>query len=198
MKEILILLMSPHAGGVTDSLGRYFAAGLSQGSHSVRILALRDYSFQSCDGCNSCYAAPHKCKFADKDDLSFLYSSLENAALAVLVSPIYFYALPALSIAFIDRAQSLWNGSKGNILKKAFPPGIALFAAARTMGQKLFTGASLCLSSFFTTIGSSLLVKYAFRDLDNISTLESRPRIKRFLYNKGRDWAIYLSLNAKP
>lgn len=198
MSEILILQCSPHAGGVSDRLARYFADGLSTGSCPVRILALRDIPFHACDGCNACKKAPYECSYAAKDDLSELYAALQNSRLAVFSSPIYFYALPSLCLAFIDRAQSLWNKSQNIANSKTFPPGIALFAAARAKGQKLFTGASLCLSCFLKSGGGTLLAKYAFRDLEHIDALAARPHIQSLLFAKGREWARYVSLNSRP
>lgn len=195
MREILILRCSPHADGVTDRLASYFASGLAGENYPVRDLALRDFSFNSCDGCNYCLKAPHICKFQEKDDLSFLYSVLQNSSLAVFVSPVYFYALPAICAAFIDRAQALWNKGQSDYSARYLPPGIALFAAGRANGLKLFTGAALCISCFFRAAGSALIAKYAFRQLENLPALESRPGIKTFLCKKGRDWARYVTLN---
>lgn len=193
MKEILVLRCSPHAGGVSDSLAAYFAEGIAECAYPFRLCALRDYNFCACDGCGICSREPFKCKFEQDDNLSALYGALQNVFLLVIASPIYFYALPALCTAFIDRGQALWNIQKSQPLP--FPRGLAIFAAARSRGPQLFKGASLCLSSFFNSLASSLLTSYAFRALENTSSLAARPEIKSFLRTKGRAWARYAMLN---
>lgn len=195
MKEILIFRCSPHPAGVTDHLADYFAAGLRTETLSVRSITLRNSPVHACDGCGSCAAKPYKCKFAELDQQAYFFSLMTKAALVVFCAPIYFYALPAICTAFLNRAQELWQTNSDK--KLIFSPGIVLLAAGRQQGKKLFNGATLSFSYFFKAGASKLIAAYGFRGLDNLCALEARPDIKENLFYKGVAWAKFCKLNNK-
>lgn len=191
MKDFLAIRCSPRPGGVSDRLAEYFAEGLAESGGAARVISLRDYDFHPCDGCGRCAAFPHACRF--QDQFNILYDYLAGAALAVVSAPVYFYALPAICAAFINRGQALWQNNNSN---KKIAPGIAIFAAGRSRGARLFTGSSLSFFYFFKAGGSRLLARYGFKGMENPDSLEKKPSIRRFLFDKGKAWARYAALNA--
>lgn len=54
MKKILGIGASPRKGGNTDILLSYLSKGASNQNTLVEEIHLRDYSFQSCIGCERC------------------------------------------------------------------------------------------------------------------------------------------------
>ena len=108
MNPALVLMCSPHAGGVSDTLAKSFAAGLDDGGYPAACIALREHPVLPCLGCGACVRAPHACVLACKDDAEWLFARFAEAPLVVLASPIFFYALPAGFKAWIDRGLEFW------------------------------------------------------------------------------------------
>ena len=195
VKKLLFLSCSPHKDGVGDSLASCFANAFLPSGLPLELLFLRDFHILPCDGCSFCAHAPHSCKFLHRDELQTLYSRISASALLILVAPIYFYALPAICAAFINRAQQLWHRNRQNSGSGAFPPGLLLLAAGRDRGKKLFTGAKLSFGYFFRATASSLLATYGFRGLENVNSFRRNEGLKAFLEIKAGAWATYTRLN---
>jgi multimeric flavodoxin WrbA len=83
-----------------------------------------------------------------------LFAALDAAPVAVFASPIYFYHVPAIFKAFIDRAQRryevrLADGPGQAADRLAYP----LLVAGRPRGERLFEGALLTLKYFLWPFG---------------------------------------------
>lgn len=195
LNEVTVLQCSPHAEGVSDRIAEYFSAAFWNNSFLVRQLALRDFQIHPCTGCNHCAQNGQACVYHDKDDVAYIYSILQSSILTIISAPVYFYALPAICAAFIDRAQYFWNNPPTLKSSRPFQAAILLLSAGRVLGHKLFMGAESSLSIFFRTGGGHILAKYAFRGLNCVDNLHSRPEIRETLYQKGHDWARYILLN---
>lgn len=162
--KTLILAGSPRAGGNSDTAVAWMARGIREAGGTVEIIALRDWRIQACTACGAC-AVEGRCILEAHDDVERLFQRMEAAERLVFASPVFFYGLPARFKAFVDRAQSRWVGcAQGKIM----PPkaGLALLVAARTQGEKLFSGCLLTLRSFASVLGISVLQEYCLRGYD--------------------------------
>jgi len=65
-----------------------------------------EHSIKPCTGCGHC-REKRECIF--DDDMTQIYSQIENARLISISSPVYFSSLPAPLKALIDRCQLLWE-----------------------------------------------------------------------------------------
>lgn len=151
-----VFLCGPRAGGNSDTAGLAFAEGLRRGGADPLLVRLRDHEVCSCRGCGACAKGPaHACPLAG-DEAEALFAVLAGAPLAVFASPIYFYHLPALFKAWIDRAQRhyerrLSRQAAGEPFAER--PATALLVAGRAEGRQLFTGALLTLRYFLWPFG---------------------------------------------
>lgn len=162
MSHILIVLCSPRAQGVTDSLGLAFARGAQLAGVETRVEALRQHDYKACTGCNFCRRPPHVCVF-DEDGASRLFAMFQQASLVVFASPIYFYALPAHFKAFIDRGQKFWASSA----KVASPTPVLVFLnAARPRGRLLFSGALRTIRWFLADLGAKIEDMRLYRGME--------------------------------
>lgn len=186
MRKILIIKCSPHAGGATDRLADFFAQGVMEEGRPASALALRDYQIYPCVGCGFCAAPPHECRV--HDDCGRLMAEMAGSALSVMAAPIYFYALPAICAAFINRAQAFWAGRP----LKAFPPAVLILASGRKAGARLFSGALLSFHYFFKALGGNVLAAYAARGVEGA---DSASALRDFMLEKGRAWARFAALN---
>lgn len=164
MKEALALECGPGANGASSRLARSFAEGFREGGGKADILALRNYAWSGCTGCQACAEPPHLCRLSKNagDEAGKLFSRLAAADLLVWASPIYFYSLPAHFKALIDRAQQFWySGAPG-----AQRPSLVILTAGRSGGEKLFEGALLTFRYFLRALGSYIASSLLVRGLD--------------------------------
>lgn len=180
MNPALVLMCSPHAGGVSDTLAERFAAGLGDAGCPASCVALREHPVLPCTGCGACARPPHACVLAPKDDAEWLFARFAEAPLVVLASPIFFYALPAGFKAWIDRGQRFWAAFADRLGPDTAAPApgkpvLALLAAGRPHGEELFSGALRTLRWFVPLLGARLLDSRCFRGLDRVEDVQERP-----------------------
>lgn len=194
MSGIVAWHCSPRAGGLTDSLGRLFARGCAGAGAEAESLFLRDYKIRPCIGCNACLAPPHKCPLdANGDQAEFLFAKMLAAQLNVFLSPIYFYALPAGFKAFIDRGQRFWAMGENVSPPRNGGRALAILAAGRPRGEKLFAGSLLTLKYFLKSFAISLWEdNILLRGLNEPADLAQNPECAERLLKAGRECAASL------
>lgn len=183
---INIFLCSPHAGGVTDTLGGYLQQGILSVKPQAEITCfpLRDYAITPCTGCGVCAIPPHNCIYAS-DQTEFLFKKLMTGMLSIFISPIYFYSVPAHFKGFIDRAQRYWVLKKIGLLKNK--PGLAcpVFAGERIKGENLFSGATLTFKYFLECFGLQLTDAYYLRGTGSLFDTDKESKIKKEIFELG-------------
>ncbi|MDE5878717.1 MAG: flavodoxin family protein [Desulfovibrio sp.] len=197
MRPALVLMCSPHAGGVSDTLATAFAAGLEEAGWPASVLALRAHPVLACTGCGACARPPHACVLANEDAAEWLFTRFAEAPLVMLAAPIFFYALPATFKAWIDRGQRFWaaraaKGGTEEVPPISPHPGpkpiLAALAAGRPRGEELFSGALRTLAWFVAPLGGKLVEDRVFRGLDHLEDLLARPGDLSSLRQWGRHW----------
>lgn len=105
--KILGVSGSPRKGGNTDILLDSFLKGAESAGAETKKVMLREYSIESCIGCEACRKAGTCAKF--HDGMSLLYPEIEEAKGLILGSPTYNYNVTAPMKAFIDRLYPFYN-----------------------------------------------------------------------------------------
>ncbi len=174
---VLILSCSPRSAGNSDAMAQHVAQGVTAAGGQARILYLRDYAITPCTGCHACFAHEHShCVFEHKDHASELLALLAGDAPVCMVSPIYFYHVPALLKALLDRGQKFWakrhkeEQAQGGIAQQKTGTwqknaAIAL-VAARPRGENLFTGSLLSLSLFWDVLQRNVGITSLWKGYD--------------------------------
>lgn len=205
MNPALVLMCSPHAGGVSDTLAKNFAAELDDAGCAAACIALREHPVLPCTGCGACARSPHACVLAHRDDAEWLFARFAEAPLVVLASPIFFYALPAGLKAWIDRGQRFWaacaerSGADTVPVPSPEKPVLALLAAGRPHGEELFSGALRTLRWFLPLLGARLMDSRCFRGLDRVEDIQGRPGDLASLREWACAWGQRLSaMQAQP
>lgn len=178
MSDLCTLLCSPVTNGVSDQLAGHFMAGFRASGCSASQFALRDYDILPCKGCNACFIAPSACILEKRDQVAEIYAAMKAARLLLFASPIYFYGLPAVFKALVDRGQLFYARRRLPHFPPAveLPPGIAIFSAARKKGKLLFQGASLTLKWFLRCAGSSLQFEWNLYGMESPSNIDDSLR----------------------
>ena len=104
-----------------------------------------------------------------KDGAKALFAAMALAPVTFIVSPIYYYHIPAQAKAWVDRTQRFWalNGetpAKGRAMA-------CVLIAARQQGEMLFDGAERSLRWMAKTLGMEWLEPLRLYGLEHASAL---------------------------
>ncbi len=209
----LFLSASPRPGGNSDAAIRLFCQGYEETSgETATPLFLRNEKILPCVACNACSAAAQAgslflpaasddsgalpsfgCPCTRKDDSASLLYRLMTAQPLCLVSPIYFYHLPAQLKALIDRTQPFWMLELANDKRlAALPPRLChlILIAARHRGEQLFTGSLLTLRQAFKPLNLTLAEPLLLRGLDTATDLLANESAVNAVLDYGRNAAL--------
>lgn len=109
MNKIKILGVggSPRKNGNTDILLDSFLKGAESAGAETKKVFLRNYSIESCIGCEACRKAGTCTKF--HDGMEILYPEIEGSKGLILGSPTYNYNITSAMKSFIDRLYPYYN-----------------------------------------------------------------------------------------
>ncbi|MDR1490480.1 MAG: NAD(P)H-dependent oxidoreductase [Desulfovibrio sp.] len=159
-------------------------------------LTLREFAGNDLErtGARNAFAHPaFHCPLTQSDASALLLRAFVEASSICLVSPVYFYHLPAMCKALLDRMQTFWR------LKTLFPgSGKRLFAlqgktcrvilvAGQKQGRKLFAGALLSLKYSLSGIDARLPEPLLLRALDAPDDLSRSPELMELIRAYGRE-----------
>ena len=170
--SVCILACSPRRGGNSDTAAAIVQEALARPAEVRRIA---DIGMRPCISCGYCGNHPGSCALDGPEDgaLSLLEGLVAGPA-ACLVSPIYYYHLPAQAKALVDRCQRYWNGACPG---RGTPLG-AILIAARPRGDLLFQGAELTLRYMARSLGMSPIPPLCLYGLDAPGDLAGRPDLQ--------------------
>lgn len=175
-----------------------FAKTLQTEKHAESSpLLLNRFNIATCIDCGLCalsrpdLSKVPSCPQGAKDDSSELFDRLLKAPALALVSPIYFYHLPARLKALIDRCQYYYNQPKlqPQPLRKAF----VILLAGRPKGEQLFAGSLLSLKYGLLALGYELAPPLLLRGLDLPDDLKKNIEQLEFVENYAQEAAAKFS-----
>ena len=183
--KVLGILGSPRREGNTEILLDEALRGASDHGGLCEKIILRDLKITPCLEIYKC-AEDGVC--AIQDEMQGLFPKIIQAERLLLASPIFFYSVPALAKAMIDRCQSLWV--KKYILKLPVSPiadrkGVFISVAA-TRGKKLFDGVRLTVKYFFDAIDVAYSDELFVRGADEKGEVRDQPEALKAAYELGR------------
>ncbi len=100
-KRILLLQGSPRPDGNSADLAHMFKFGAEDAGHIVSMPEINGKNISGCLSCNKCRNNGGFCVIHDY--MYRLYEEFARAEAIVMVTPIYFFALPAQIKAILDR-----------------------------------------------------------------------------------------------
>jgi len=197
-----LLACSPRPGGNSDTAARLFAQGYAAiAGREPQPIMLREYTVLPCSGCDACRRAictPSKsglpwlgCPLAAKDHSAPLLSFLTEASSLCLVSPIYFYHLPAQLKALLDRTQPFWHLADMDIdyFRASERTCHIILIGARPRGKHLFEGSLLTLKYALAALRIRLAKPLLLYGLDQSSALADDSRAKEQVLQYARQAA---------
>ncbi|MDR1920476.1 MAG: flavodoxin family protein [Candidatus Adiutrix sp.] len=184
--DILALHLSPRKNGNSAVMLDEFVKGARSAGACTVSFSVSDHVIKPCQGCGSCEATGD-CVISG-DDMGGLYPLLAAAPMIVVSTSLFFYDVPALGKALIDRTQPLWSRRYAlGQTETLRPEGKGfLLALGATKGKDLFLPVGLCIKYFFDSIGfprhfDSLF----FRQIEGLGGFEKDPDRLRQVYEAG-------------
>jgi len=188
-----VLACSPRAGGNSDTAARLFAKGYAAvGGSEPKPIMLREHTVLPCTGCGACRRAMRmppesglasgvhdfSCPLAAKDQSAPLLTFLAEMPSLCLVSPIYFYHLPALLKALLDRTQPFWHLDDMGInhFRDIERTCHLILIGARPRSKRLFEGSLLTLKYALAPLGITLAEPLLLYGLDQPAALAGDSR----------------------
>jgi multimeric flavodoxin WrbA len=122
------------------------------------------------------------------------YEKLLQAERIVMAFPVFFLGPPAITKAFIDRAQALWirkyilhtKPEKEGIVRKGFLLSVGGFRGS----ERIFACNVSITKSFFATCGYKYSGELLFTGIDHYGDLKKRGEIREDALKAGRDFSV--------
>ncbi len=173
------LSCSPRANGNSDKLAALFARGFAEAGGNIEVTLMRQYEVRPCVSCYRCQHDPNGWCFLEGTDRSApLFSMLQEAPALFFAAPVFFYHLPAMFKAFIDRGQSYWlRREAGDPLLLSLPRRTAWVAlvAGRKKGEHIFDGSLLTLRYFLAAFNITLAEPLLLAGYDGPDDIANDP-----------------------
>lgn len=122
--NILVLNGSPRSNGNTKKMVEAFHEGAESAGHTVNVVDVCHKRIAGCLACEYCHTNGNG-ECIQKDDMSEIYSLLNDAEMLVIASPIYYHGITGQLKCTIDRFYSAAYPRKPEKLKK-----IAMFLSS--------------------------------------------------------------------
>ena len=184
--KIVVLLGSPRKKGNSETLARLVVRPIEQDGGTVEYIRLNDLSLRPCQGCGGCDKTG-SCVI--KDDMSDIYSAVDDADRILLVSPVYFYGLSAQCKIFGDRMQARW--ARRYMLKDRFRQGEGrkgyLISSAATKGPKIFECSILTARYIFDAMDVEYGGEFVVKGVDKRKAVYEHPEELRLAEAFGKD-----------
>lgn len=178
---VFIASCSPRKGGNCDFAASLVARTLPVSSTVQRVA---DAGVRPCNACGVCDSMPGRCtldgptvlpsssgssQLPQRDGAKALFAAMTLAPVTFIITPIYYYHIPAQAKAWVDRTQRFWamNGespAKGKAMS-------CILIGARPRGDRLFEGAERTLRWMARTLGMEWLEPLELYGLEQASAL---------------------------
>jgi len=181
-EHIAAFSCSPRARGNSDKAMELFVSAVRKAGGKAHRIYLRQYDVLPCLGCCRCaHDRGRRCFQAKMDQSAPLFQTLLSAPRFFFAAPIYFYHLPSMFKAFIDRGQRFYLRREDDDAELlALPRRLAHVAlmAGRARGDKLFEGSLLTLRYFLRPFNIELAEPLLFPGMDGPKDLLQSPEAR--------------------
>lgn len=185
--------IAQRGGGAAPSLAQLASGQLASGQLAPRQRTSGQFPSGMAGAARSRRTpAPFGCPLTRKDDSVALLTLLAETPGLCLVSPIYFYHVPAQLKALLDRTQPFWRFAEAGVTPYAGMPRRrceVILAGARPGGERLFEGSLLTLRYAFRGLHAGITEPLTLYGLDGPDDLgaEAAAPVRERIRAYGRD-----------
>lgn len=188
MKKVIIINGSPRRKGFCSLIRNTVCNELEYKGIEYEIYNLGELNMSFCNACGACSKTGYCVK---KDDISDLYDGkFDETDGVIVISPVYFDALPAQMKLLIDRSQSLFASKyhlgKPSIDRSKKRVGLGILVGGSEPYEKQFTGAVHTLNFFSKSINTKMkeITSYSNTDkfeYDDLFEKDIKMKTKNFI-----------------
>ena len=183
--KVIAFLGSPRKEGNSEILLRETTRGIKENGHEVILFRPSEMNISPCLNCGGCDTTG-QCVI--EDDMDKIYEAIRQGDRFVIVSPIFFFGLPAQIKAPIDRCQIFF--CEKYFLKKSIPPGpygrkgllVLVGGMKREIGYKCGEATT---TAFFRTISVPEHRTVQFPGVDATGEIRKHPTALKEVYEAG-------------
>jgi len=162
---------SPRRGGNSEILLDEFLNSIDKKSVEIKKFVLNQMKFVPCQECEN-IRKDGKCKI--EDDMQKIFSSIENADIIVVASPIFFGSLSAQTKMMIDRFQCQYLGINFFKTYKPKKKNGYFICVEATEREDFIENAKSIIKNFFATIGASYSGEVICKGVDGKGKIKER------------------------
>lgn len=111
MKKIVVLTGSPRAGGNSEQMADIFISESQAKGHDVVKIRCAELDLLGCRACDCCYKDDKPCLM--EKNFNTIAPVIQEAAVVVVFSPLYWFSFPAQLKAVIDKFYAYMQGGRG-------------------------------------------------------------------------------------
>jgi multimeric flavodoxin WrbA len=148
-------------------------------AYTPHILHAYDTNVSSCDDCKVCHYKP-SCKF--NDDMSLVYTALDDIDTLVIASPIYFGSLSDKIMSIINRFQPYFEKKFTHNISVPKIKNIYLISTCASKSTSMFNGPNISLKILSDLFNATNTHTLTFTNTDNIDDVvaENKDEIDSF------------------
>ena len=189
MARLLAVYGSPRKGGNSSVLLEYFLEGVKDSPFEIERVYLRDLHFSHCTECGRC-AKTGMCVI--KDDMQPLYDKLLNYERIVVSCPVFFLGPPAITKAFLDRTQALWNRKyllginpvPEGVQKRGFLLSVCGFKGS----ERIFSCNRTIVKAVYSSCGFSYAGELLFSGIDHFGDIKKHESARGDAQKAGKEF----------
>ena len=185
-ESILIINGATRKNGNTDVIVSRIIEGAKSNNFKPTIIELRNKNISNCIGCYTCLEES-KCFF--DDDMTEIRNTMNNAALIMFASPLYWCSVTGLMKTFLDRLFFYYHSQNRDLIagKNA--------VIITPMNQKDVNSESEVLVEFYKRLLNCLGVKiidmFFFNDIMERGSVLNKPEHLEQAYSIGANLKTY-------
>jgi multimeric flavodoxin WrbA len=187
--HLLAVYGSPRKGGNSSVLLDYFLKGVKDSPFEIEKVYLRDLHFSHCTECGRC-AKTGVCVI--EDDMQPMYDKLLNYERIVISCPVFFLGPPAITKAFLDRAQALWNRKyilginpvPEGVQKRGFLLSVSGFKGS----ERIFSCNRTIVKAVYNSCGFSYAGELFFSGIDHFGDIKKHKSAKADARKAGHEF----------
>lgn len=166
---------SPRPKGNSEIIMNEVVELLTTEGLSVKTYNPSKMNISPCQNCGGCDKTG-ECII--KDEMGDIYDAIKHADRIIIITPVFFFSLPAQLKAMIDRCQSFWCAKYW--LKKPIPEGElgrkGLLVTVGGMDKEIgFKCSNSCATAFFRTINVPHHDQLFFKHVDAAGAIKQHP-----------------------
>jgi len=149
--KLLAIHGSPRTNGSSSAIHRAFTEPFIAAGAVIKEIHVYEKRILPCTACGACRES-FSCPL--NDDMSAIYTLINDADVISISTPLYFSSFPSQLKALMDRCQVFWEIGNAGHISGINKKHAAIICTAGSSYSNMFSGVLLSMKHFFKTINA--------------------------------------------